>query len=89
MTLFSNDTAADIRKNGLGHRVRKKNPCFPNRVYVGNRERPGGLEGPGSLEGLAQKAPPKKIITLHILQRNVTIYQAINPTRQLFIAKNA
>jgi hypothetical protein len=46
-TTFSNDTAADIGKDGLGHRVREKNPCFPDRVL---RRRIEGISSDGSLD---------------------------------------
>ena len=43
MTLFSNDTAADIRKDGLGHRVRKKEPLFSGSGFTSIMG--GGREG--------------------------------------------
>ncbi len=42
MTLFSNDTAADIRKDGLGHRVRKE-PLFSGSGFTSVMG--GGREG--------------------------------------------
>jgi len=52
-TTFSNDTAADIRKDGLGHRVREKNPCFPDRVL---HQRKGRASSVGNRDGAIGKS---------------------------------
>jgi len=46
-TTFSNDTAADIQKDGLGQGCGEKNPCFPDRVL---RQRIEGISSDGSLD---------------------------------------